>query len=139
MKKNAELVKSVRPARGLATLLLVLTLIAALAGGYYYYQKYFGQSDDQRVAVFTTNGQVYFGYLFSANSRVLGLKDIYYLKTEDLKASEDGTKTISLIKMGNELHGPIDEIFINQSQVFFYQHLKDESKINSAIGKFLAK
>jgi hypothetical protein len=52
-----------------------------------------------------------------------------HLKTDD--------KKISIIKLGDELHGPEDKMYISRNQVLFYENMKNSSKINEAIKKYL--
>jgi hypothetical protein len=93
-------------------------------------------------AVFLTNGQVYFGKVSDASGDYVTLKDIYYLQVTQppLQGSaEQGQQAagqqpqISLVKLGNELHGPVDEMHINRSQVLFYEDLKEEGQVVKAI------
>jgi hypothetical protein len=101
-------------------------------------------SKDNYQAIFLTNGQVYFGKLSDVNSEYLKLTDIYYLQVK--QASEDSIQNaedkqqpqISLAKLGKELHGPDDVMFISRDQVLFWENLKgkDESKVTEAIETF---
>jgi hypothetical protein len=89
-------------------------------------------------AVFLTNGQVYFGGVTDVNDQTLILEDIYYLKTsQSLQTAEDEEATtgdsFSLVKLGDEIHGPTDRMSINISQVLFVENLKDDSKVVEAI------
>lgn len=99
-------------------------------------------------AVFLSNGQVYFGQLDDVNDSWMKLSKIYYLQVEQQKdlqpTSEDTTKTdstsqpkLSLVKLGNELHGPTDEMTINTKHVIFYESLKDDGKVVQSIQKYL--
>lgn len=97
-------------------------------------------------AVFLANGQVYFGKLTDANSQTLVLEDIYYLRSAgNLQTSDDKNSTttpadnFSLIKLGNELHGPEDKMSINLSQVLFTEDLKANSKVVEAIRAYEMK
>ncbi len=93
-------------------------------------------------AVFLTNGQVYFGKLSGVSSDFVTLKDIYYLQVQNAvqpasgQSSTDQSK-VSLIKLGNELHGPMDEMKINRTQVLFYENLKADGKVVQAIDKYI--
>lgn len=98
-------------------------------------------------AVFLTNGQVYFGKLTELNSDEVVIVDIFYLQVnqqEGLQPSNASTNNaaspeISLVKLGNELHGPNDRMRINRSQVLFTESLKDDSKVVKAVEDFKAK
>jgi len=93
-------------------------------------------------AVFLVNGQVYFGKLEAATDDALVLRDIYYLKvTQALQpANDDETATqqpnIQLVKLGSELHGPQDEMYLEQDKVLFWENMKDDSKVVEAIKKY---
>lgn len=99
-------------------------------------------------AVFLTNGQVYFGKINSHNSTYLELVDIYYLQVKPvLQQGDEGNdnanknpqeqKTeLSLVKLGNELHGPMDRMMINKDQVVFVEDLKDDSTVTDAIKRY---
>ncbi|MFB6225875.1 MAG: hypothetical protein ABEJ02_00825 [Candidatus Paceibacteria bacterium] len=128
----------------------VVVLLVILISGGYYYQKSF-QSDDkpkQFKAVFLTNGQVYFGKIRTnyRNRDWMHLEDVYYLQlqqslqgqnkntAESLKESD-----VTLAKLGNEIHGPKDEMKINREHVLFIETLTSDSKVISAIKKHKQK
>lgn len=94
-------------------------------------------------AVFFTNGQVYFGKLQLVNSEYMKLTDIFYLQTQSTEAtdtknpqqtSSQGNPT--LIKLGDELHGPEDAMIISKDQVLFYENLKNDGKVAKSIEKY---
>lgn len=89
-------------------------------------------------AVFLTNGQVYFGKLSSASSDYATLKDIYYLQVTNPPAlqgsnSQQQQAKLELVKLGKELHGPVDEMKINRSQILFFEDMKEEGQVMQAI------
>lgn len=91
-------------------------------------------------AVFLTNGQVYFGKIEKQNNDLIVLKDIYYLQvaTSPQPAPAEGAaqQNLSLVKLGNELHGPKDAMKINMDQVLFTEELKADSKVVDAIVRY---
>ncbi len=93
-------------------------------------------------AVFFTNGQVYFGKLQSVNQDYLKLTDIFYLQAagdDSAKNPQNAAKQnsdVQLIKLGNEIHGPEDEMIISKDQVLFYENLKPNSKVSETINKY---
>lgn len=95
-------------------------------------------------AVFFTNGQVYFGKLQSFNNDNLKLTDIFYLQTQSSTATDSTnpqeTSTdqsdVQLIKLGNEIHGPEDQMIISKDQVLFYENLKSDGKVAQSIVKY---
>ncbi|MCX6785830.1 MAG: hypothetical protein NTZ18_03205 [Candidatus Komeilibacteria bacterium] len=96
-------------------------------------------------AVFLTNGQVYFGQVTKENDKIIVLADIYYLQVAQSpqpapegQAAAQANSNLSLVKLGNELHGPKDAMKINMSQVLFTEELKSDSKVVDAIVRYKA-
>lgn len=90
-------------------------------------------------AVFLTNGQVYFGKASDMNSRYVTLQDIYYLQLAQSPQpadNKDQQPQISLVKLGNELHGPADEMKINRDHILFVENMKDNAKVMEAIERY---
>lgn len=94
-------------------------------------------------AIFLTNNQVYFGKLSDANSQYPKLTEVYYLRVErplqPPPATESAQPDVQLVKLGNELHGPVDEIRFNREQILYIEDLKDDSRIVQAIREFKAR
>jgi hypothetical protein len=85
-------------------------------------------------AVFLTNGQVYFGKMTSISKTDVVIEDIYYLQVEGQIQPERGEQPrLSLVKLGNELHGPKDQMTINRDHVLFWEDLKDDGRVVTAI------
>lgn len=92
-------------------------------------------------AVFLSNGQVYFGQLERSDQTEMVLKNVFYLQVADNTASASKSSILNqthfnLIKLGSELHGPTDELFVNRSQVLFYEYLRDDSKLVESIKNY---
>jgi len=115
----------------------------------------FGQTSDnlkidqgKYQAVFLTNGQVYFGKIAAHEGNYVELDDIYYLQVKPvLQQGDNGNSNenknpqeqkteLSLVKLGNELHGPLDRMMINRDQIVFIEDLKDDSKVTDAIHRY---
>ena len=93
---------------------------------------------DTYQAVFLANNQVYFGKLSNQDSKYPVLTDIYYLRvTQSLQPSQPNPN-ISLIKLGDELHGPADRMEINRDQILFVEDLKPDSQVVRAIKDYRA-
>lgn len=129
-------------------------LLAAIAFGIFNYSKSnaSGYIDDGKYqAVFLSNGQVYFGKLSLVNDQYVKMNDIYYLRMNDtLQAApkEEGDKPAEgsvagassepqLVKLGNEVHGPQDEMIVNRDQVLFWENLKDEGTVSKSIKDYI--
>lgn len=99
---------------------------------------------DQYQAIFldSQDGQVYFGKLTAYNEQYYRLTDIFYVRVEQRiqpegqAASQQTQQSISLAKLGNELHGPEDEMFINKDQVLFWENLKESGQVVTAIREY---
>ena len=93
-------------------------------------------------AVFLTNGQVYFGKLSGTTGQCATLKEIYYLQVQqqvqpsDSTTSTNNNSSLTLVKLGNELHGPKDEMKINRDQIIFWENMKDDGKVVKAINDY---
>jgi len=81
-------------------------------------------------AVFLTNNQVYFGHLREAKGGYTVLEDVYYLSN-----SQSGQSSVDLIKLGSEVHGPEDQIFIPKEQIMFWENLKSDSQVVRIINR----
>jgi len=94
-------------------------------------------------SVFLTNGQVYFGKLSRAFNGDYLLRDVYYLQVksdlQQLPEGEKGAPQLSLVKLGNELHGPTDLMIINEQYILFWENLKYDSKISQSIVEHRAR
>lgn len=93
----------------------------------------------QAVFLSDTSGQVYFGKLKSLNNKYYELTDIYYVKVENAvqpDRNNTAAQNISLAKLGNELHGPEDVMYISRDKVLFWENLKDDGQVVKAITEF---
>jgi len=94
-------------------------------------------------ALFLTNGQVYFGHLAGVNNGYVKLTDIYYLQVQQQvqPGQKDASQNpnVSLAKLGNELHGPEDQMYVSREQVLFWENLKDSGKVVQAIKSYQSK
>lgn len=135
--------------KSITTVVIILILLAAggcAAKFYVFRHGFLGEQrsikSSQYQAVFLSNGQVYFGKLANVSKNSLKLTDIYYLQVQQSVQPAGGDKdstpaqtspNVSLAKLGSELHGPEDVMYINRDQVLFWENLKDDSKVVTAI------
>jgi hypothetical protein len=145
--------------------ILGLVVVILLVVGVLFREKLFGSSmkeggkaamtqssanKSEYQAVFLTNGQVYFGKVSDLDKEFMTVKDIYYLQVIQQPPLQGSTQQpgqqapaaaqpqISLVKLGNELHGPIDEMHISKSQILFYEDLKKDGSVVKAISDYKA-
>ena len=95
------------------------------------------RAPDNYQAVFLDNNQVYFGRLKSVNRDLWSLTDIYYLRAGTVQNAGTGNAEdkLDLIKLGGELHGPLDEMIINKEHVVFYEDISESGEIMKLIRK----
>lgn len=141
--------KSLKPSFGSKLLVIVLivaalSITAALAAGVWKsFDTKSSVNNDLYQAVFLDNGQVYFGKLSNLSSEYVELTDIYYLQVDqqvqpDQTDEDTPQQQISLAKLGNELHGPEDKMFINADKIVFWENLKTDGQVTEAIVQYQA-
>ncbi len=90
-------------------------------------------------AVFLSNNMVYFGKLSNINDEYVKLTNIFYLQVQNQQSGQTQSQTsttqpqLSLTKLGNELHGPEDSMYINKKEILFWENLKPDGKVSQAI------
>ncbi len=91
-------------------------------------------------AVFMDNNQVYFGKISKIDQKQIVLDNIYYLQVQQVqpKPESDTQGKLTLVKLGNEIHGPEDQMSINADHVMFWENLRDEGKVVQAIKQYEA-
>lgn len=124
----------------------VVAVVAIVAAGWLGLSAMQGVGIDNSKyqAVFFTNGQVYFGRLQTFNSEYMKLTEIYYLQTQsgDQTDSKNPQKSssdngdVQLIKLGDEIHGPEDEMFVAKNQMLFFENLKPKGKVAQSIDQY---
>jgi len=126
---------------GCLVIAVVALIIMYFAGVFKSYDL--DESKGEWQAIFLTNGEVYFGKVARVNKEVVMMQNIFYLQNKEALQQGALTKTqtgdVALIKLGNELHGPMDEMRVNRNQVLFIEDMKAESKIVKAIMDYIKK
>ena len=93
------------------------------------YQAVFINDNSTNNSGFST----YFGHLKVVNDKYLVLQDVYYLTPG--KSQGSGTQ---LTKLGcTQLHSPYDQMVINRSQVAYWENIKDDGKVVTAINQYI--
>lgn len=122
-------------------IIVVAVVVLGLLGAWMWQNSKGAQTQvntNQYQAIFLTNGQVYFGKLNNVDNRYVTITDIYYLQVQQSVQPADSKNSnaqpqVSLAKLGNELHGPEDKMVVNRDQVLFWENLKDDGKVVTAI------
>jgi hypothetical protein len=123
-------------------LLPFIVLLLIIVGGFIGLKLLSGSKmpdSDKYQAVFLDNGQVFFGKLKNIDGKYLYLEKAYYTKSQELP--EDATdqqkaateNNVSLVKVGDEVYGPENNMSIRAEQVLFWQDLSEDSKVAQAI------
>lgn len=120
-----------------AVVILIGAVIATVASSS-------GKSEDQYVdstklqAVFLNTGQVYFGNVKTLNNKYLVLTNIYYLQTASTgtTGTTSAGSSVSLVKLGCELHEPYDQMIINRDQITFWENLQNNGQVATAVSTF---
>lgn len=144
--RTHETVDTVRRRPSLTKLLFAGILTVAVLGGLLWLNAKDSATaidSSKYQAVFLTNGQVYFGKLQPFTGKAMKLNDVYYLQAEATQTTdpENPQKTssskadVQLIKLGEELHGPEDEMIVMLDQLLFYENLKTDSSLAKSIQK----
>lgn len=124
-------------------LALILVALAALGIGVWFLfgnaKGNTGIDSSKYQAVFLTNGQIYFGKLSAYNDEYLRLTTGYYPQAKEAGTTEeeadvsDTSSGIQLIRLGDEVYGPENEIFVSKKQILHYENLKTDSKVAQLI------
>jgi hypothetical protein len=124
--------------------LIVISIVTVLALLGFAYKNTIGATSqinkDKFQAVFlnSSDGQVYFGKLKDLDKEYYELTDIYYVRVEQVQPNpnEQPQQNISLAKLGNEIHGPEDFMYIRKDHVMFWENLKDDGQVVKAINDY---
>jgi hypothetical protein len=85
-------------------------------------------------AVFLNNAEIYFGTIKKQTNNQLVLENIYYItKTA---ADKSVQPNFSLVKLGNEIFGPEDRMYINMQNVLYVEDLQKNSQVIQAIKRY---
>ncbi|HVQ43959.1 MAG TPA: hypothetical protein VMT30_03255 [Candidatus Saccharimonadia bacterium] len=130
---------------------IVLVLVGLTVLGWFASKAYAAATADSGVkgkqyqAVFLTNGQVYFCKLTKVDNSYVKCTDIYYLQVQQTVQPKDtsaaaaaNNQQVSLAKLGGELHGPEDVMYVSRQQVLFWENLKNDGKVAKAIADYKA-
>lgn len=132
--------------KGLTRVIIIVVVVLAAYGLYRYtavgmsglIPSSSGNAKEGYSAVFLANDQVYFGKVATRGS-VLILKDVYYIRLDqtqpqiDKNSDNKAQPQLTLVKLGDQIHGPEDEMRINSDQVLFIERIKDDSTVVKGI------
>lgn len=136
--------KSKKTKRIVVSIAIVAAIAVVVLAGLFVYKNYIASPIDRGKyqAVFLTSGQVYFGKLNDLGGNYARLTDVFYIQansTEDQQNPQNTTSDatdLQLIKLGNEVHGPEDEMLISRDQILFVENLKADGKVSDSIQQY---
>ena len=136
INKEEDVVLEQKPKKRFIKKILFLILIGLVISAVIsWWNGGLGVSGDYQ-AVFLDNDQVYFGQLDDANQTYATLTDIFYLQIGQPLQPSDPATNVNLIKLGGELHGPIDQMTINREHILFIEDLRADSQVVQAIKRY---
>lgn len=158
MQNQTEVATTTKTSSKMPWIILLVVVVVIVILGVLFREKLFSKSGTGSAvmsksgayqAVFLTNGQVYFGKIGDMQGDFITMSDIYYLQvvqpplqgtptTDQTAPAADAQPQISLVKLGNELHGPMDQMHISRAQVLFYEDLKADGSVVKAIDAYKA-
>ncbi len=118
-----------------AVSIVLIGLLVFLAFGTKNTNEYKFVDTNKLQAVFLNTGQVYFGNIKALNSQYLDLVNIFYLQSTNSSNSKTGS-SVTLVKLGCELHAPLDQMVINTSSVTFWENLSPNGQVSKAVAQF---
>ncbi len=119
--------------RYLIFILTGLIVVAVVAAGYFFVAGRNLVEKKGVSAIFLSSGQVYFGNLEDVNSQWVILKKVYYFQNLNNPQAKDN---LSLVKLGQEVHQPLDILTINRNQILFIEQISSDSRVIKAINDF---
>lgn len=87
-------------------------------------------------AVYLDTDQVFYGKLERKSDRYLILTNAFYYQPG---ARPSAPGSIKIVKVGTELHKPVDRVHINRSRIVMTEQLTEKSKIVDAIMQYKAE
>lgn len=123
----------------IAILLVALIIYSATVGSGRTISSQIKKDQYQAIFLNSADGQVYFGKLAEFNRDYYKLTDIYYVRVNQVQPDKNTTSTqqnISLAKLGSEIHGPEDVMYVNRDAVMFWENLKEDGQVVKAIREY---
>lgn len=123
-----------------------MSVLLLAGGGWFALQKLgvdTGVDNGKYQMVFLNNGSAYFGKLEHVDQQYLKLTKVFYIQTNEATTEKDAKEAaqqqggdMQLIKLGNEVYGPEDELRISRDQVTFYGNINPDGKVAKLIEQY---
>lgn len=117
------------------TAALAVLALAALGAAVYFFRPNPMKTVDRSKyqAVQLVDGQLYFGRIQAITPEIIKLTDIYYFPPQQQSQGNDEQPQLKLNKLGSEIHGPEDAMYLNRRNVIYWENLKNDSKLVQTI------
>ncbi len=113
---------------------LILIAAAVFVVMFLYHLLFAGFSSKQYYGVFLDSGDVYFALIDSDKGDYMELTDIYYLQNSSNPETAGGE--FSLARLGGEVHGPENLMYLNKDHILNVQPLSSDSEVLRAIVEY---
>lgn len=100
------------------------------------------------VAVYLTNGKVYFGKMENPDTREPVMSDVFFLNAvtgSPASTNEKGKEPrvvpapqteFQLIRLSDQFQAPVDRLTLTRDHILYWEELSDDSKVVQAIAKY---
>lgn len=127
-----------RKGKIICTVIGIILIVLAVGALKYKFFKRDAPKIDPNVyqAVELMGGQTYIGHLSLSGHEKAVLSDVYYVQQNANQTDKKDAVTgpgFTLRKLGGEVHGPEDTIYLNWQNVLFWENLKPDSKVVQGI------
>ena len=122
--------------------IILLAILVAITAAGYIVNMIVSSNDlvdsNSYQAIFLDNGEVYFGNITDLDDDSVTLENIYYLQVSNNSQLQNDQQLpsqpeINLIKLGNELHGPQDKMFIPMQSIVYWENLEAGCRLSQVI------
>lgn len=131
-----------RGKRYMLKVLIVLVAIAVVLGSVWWFllrnigiPSYINTSEYQVACL--QSGECYFGKVTAVTNDVIIIRDVFYVQKSTTATATTTTdasnNNLELIKLGNEVHGPEDQMVLTRSSVLYVENLKPSGKVTQTI------
>lgn len=125
-ESNTAVVKYIK----FLTTAIALSVVGLILLSFYRKTAFFSVDSSTYQAIFLSNDQVYFGKLKTSIIGMPYITDVYYLSGDrNISDANTASDSVNLVKLGGEVHGPEDYIYMNQSSIVFWENLKQDSVV----------
>lgn len=119
-------------------IIAIVIVFGSAASLFFYFQNKKQPIDNGYSAVFLDNNQVYFAKIKDRGKKYVTIIDVYYFG-KDPSAGSGRADDIVLVKLGSEVHGPIDGMEILENHILYIEKLADSSRVVQAIREYETK